>query len=418
MAVHPKARQFLDGIHGQGQNPLDLEGFLAEHGNALLATARRHSLNAADAEDAYQRALEILLTKAPDGLFGEQLAAWTHTVVRNEALQAHRRKKHEVETPFDVISESWVADSAQPDEKLLDSEQLGRGREALKRLNPDQTRCMLLRADGMNYEEICEITGFTYTKVNRLLSDGRRAFRNEVVSIETGATCRRIQPMLSAFADGEIGVEGRNDVDSHLAGCLVCRSSLREIGEADRLLSSLFPVGVAAAATQGGVFARAVDNLQSSFAGLQERIFGHAATAQSGAEVITAKKIAAAAAIVAALAGGGVAADRAIHNHGSEAPVRAKPAAGSAQPTQLFDGIQARRSASARARARRRAARSARAADATTAAKLRSSRTPGEQSADNTPALSPAQQVAPDPADVAPAGGETVDSGSSGNLAP
>ena len=35
------------------------------HGPHVLATARRYSANLEDAEDAYQRGLEILLLKAP-----------------------------------------------------------------------------------------------------------------------------------------------------------------------------------------------------------------------------------------------------------------------------------------------------------------------------------------------------------------
>ena len=38
---------------------------LARHGPQILATARRYAATPEDAEDAYQRALEILLTKAP-----------------------------------------------------------------------------------------------------------------------------------------------------------------------------------------------------------------------------------------------------------------------------------------------------------------------------------------------------------------
>ena len=38
---------------------------LARHGAQILATARRYAATPEDAEDAYQRGLEILLTKAP-----------------------------------------------------------------------------------------------------------------------------------------------------------------------------------------------------------------------------------------------------------------------------------------------------------------------------------------------------------------
>jgi DNA-directed RNA polymerase specialized sigma24 family protein len=40
---------------------------IAREGAALKRTALRYSLCLDDAEDAYQRALEILLTKAPSG---------------------------------------------------------------------------------------------------------------------------------------------------------------------------------------------------------------------------------------------------------------------------------------------------------------------------------------------------------------
>ena len=58
---------------------------VAHHEAALRRTARRYSLCADDAEDAYQRALEILLTKAPtDDL--RELIRWTQTVTKHEAL--------------------------------------------------------------------------------------------------------------------------------------------------------------------------------------------------------------------------------------------------------------------------------------------------------------------------------------------
>ena len=53
---------------------------IAQHGNSLRRTARRYSLDPEDAEDAYQRSLEILLTKAPN-LRMNELVRWTHTVV-------------------------------------------------------------------------------------------------------------------------------------------------------------------------------------------------------------------------------------------------------------------------------------------------------------------------------------------------
>jgi DNA-directed RNA polymerase specialized sigma24 family protein len=62
------------------------------HDAAFRRTARRYSLCAADAEDAYQRALEIVLTKAP-AITGERLVRWMQTVTKHEALAVRRQRE-------------------------------------------------------------------------------------------------------------------------------------------------------------------------------------------------------------------------------------------------------------------------------------------------------------------------------------
>ena len=53
---------------------------LERHGAGILATARRYAATPEDAEDAYQRAFEILLTKAPTAS-EDELVPWLKTVV-------------------------------------------------------------------------------------------------------------------------------------------------------------------------------------------------------------------------------------------------------------------------------------------------------------------------------------------------
>jgi DNA-directed RNA polymerase specialized sigma24 family protein len=55
-------------------------GMAIRHGAQILATARRYAATPEDAEDAYQRGLEILLTKAPTTP-EEELVPWLKTVV-------------------------------------------------------------------------------------------------------------------------------------------------------------------------------------------------------------------------------------------------------------------------------------------------------------------------------------------------
>ena len=49
---------------------------------------------------------------------------------------------------------------------------------ALADLKRDECRALWLLGLGLSYAEICEVTGWTYTKVNRCLSEGRVALRS------------------------------------------------------------------------------------------------------------------------------------------------------------------------------------------------------------------------------------------------
>ena len=62
------------------------------HSVQIIATARRYSLSAEDAEDAYQRGLEILLMKAPS-VDEDDLVPWLKTVVKHEAFAIRRQRQ-------------------------------------------------------------------------------------------------------------------------------------------------------------------------------------------------------------------------------------------------------------------------------------------------------------------------------------
>src|SRR3954451_516288 len=74
------------------------------HGPEIMAVARRYSTTPEDAEDAYQRGLEILLTKAPSTTPGH-LLPWLKTVVKHEAYALHRaRERAGQPTPPDRVA--------------------------------------------------------------------------------------------------------------------------------------------------------------------------------------------------------------------------------------------------------------------------------------------------------------------------
>src|SRR3954451_6621271 len=83
MAGGERSRQPLRS--GEEADRLVLE-LASRHADSLLAVARRHSLCPDDAQDAYQRAMEILLRHARR-LEADGAPKWAHTVVKHEAMR-------------------------------------------------------------------------------------------------------------------------------------------------------------------------------------------------------------------------------------------------------------------------------------------------------------------------------------------
>lgn len=300
----------------------DVEGFLARHGVAILKTARSHSARAEDADDAYQRAVEILLQKAPDTRDERELLAWTLTVVRNEALTIRRRDSLAAVTAPEEFERIVAAPEESPEQRLLHGETVERGRDAMRRIKLDQLRCLLLKAEGLDYETICEQTGFSYAKVNRLLSEGRASLRDRYERLESGAVCRSLSGRLSMIADGTADEKSTHEARLHLKTCVSCRATVRAYRLAPKQLAGALPLAVAANEAGGGLFGRlatavrqAVESVQSAAMSLQER-FGSTVAAYQGAELATAKKLAVAAALSASLVAGGVTAERALDGDG------------------------------------------------------------------------------------------------------
>ena len=104
-------------------------------------------------------------------------------------------------------SEDWVAlipaEADGPAERAERHEAIARSREALQTLKPQELRALTLLAEGYSYAEIGEITGFSQTKINRCLAEGRERFRSLLSRSEDGRRCAELRPLLSAFCDGE-----------------------------------------------------------------------------------------------------------------------------------------------------------------------------------------------------------------------
>ncbi|MBK5220868.1 MAG: sigma-70 family RNA polymerase sigma factor [Thermoleophilia bacterium] len=220
----------------------------AHHEKTLRRTARRYSLCADDADDALQRALEILLRKAPT-TDPRELIRWTQTVVKHEALAIRRDRERILSGPAAAPSEDgeidWIAlipsPGAGPAERAERREAIARSREALQTLKPQELRALSLLAEGYSYREIGEITGYSQTKINRCLAEGRERFRSLLARSEDGRRCTELGPLLSAFCDGEASTEETAQLREHLRACSYCRATLRAYRAVPAAAAALAP---------------------------------------------------------------------------------------------------------------------------------------------------------------------------------
>ena len=294
------------GGRGGGAEELILRT-VAAHADSLLRTARRFSLCPDDAQDAYQRTLEIFMAHA-HRLDIESAAGWLHVVVKREA-QAIRRSRQRCVAPDEVDVDKYEARRAPtPDERLASVDLVGRAAEALQRLKPQEVRALWLKAQGHSYNEISALTGWSYTKVNRCLTEGRRSFLSRYATIESGAECERWLPVLSAMVDGEASSDEVMALRPHLRNCPGCRTTLKTLQGSTEPLAALLPIPLAVVAGgEDGLTHLVTRAYETIVAGFHERAIHSFTKAQTAVEAASAGKLAAVAASAAAVAGGGYA---------------------------------------------------------------------------------------------------------------
>jgi RNA polymerase sigma factor (sigma-70 family) len=243
----------------QGRSPLRVvdpedrvASVMAEHGRALLRTANHFSLCHDDALDAYQRALEIFLRRA-DRVLPETEVAWLKVVVKHEAL-AIRRARSEAVSGEEPDLDARTEPTARPlDEQVAGGERVSRSAEALRALKPDERRALMLKAQGYSYDEIGAHLGWTYTKVNRSITEGRRRFMKVFAAIESGEACEQYAATIAALAAGTATSADVIEIRPHLRHCAACRATVKRLhvpaGTRVKLLLPGFLLAPVAAAT-------------------------------------------------------------------------------------------------------------------------------------------------------------------------
>jgi RNA polymerase sigma factor (sigma-70 family) len=212
----------------RGEHASRVAAVVARHEQTLLRVAQQCSLCHDDALDAYQRALEIFVRRAATVDPATEVA-WLKVVVRHEAMAIRRLRSRLVageDVDLDALDH---ADTRSIEEQLAATERVRRSAEALRALKPDEAKALVMKAHGLSYDEIAARYGWTYTKVNRSITEGRRRFLSVYEEIESGKVCEEYRDILEALAAGHATSRQLLTIRPHLRHCDACRSTVRAL---------------------------------------------------------------------------------------------------------------------------------------------------------------------------------------------
>ena len=214
-------------------------------GPTLVRFAARYTASIEDAEDVYQRAMEIALTKAPT-VAPDEFLAWLYTVIRHEAFSVvHNRHREPVGKQEDIASTDSLAAEGSSPERAAEWRERYRGvRDAMDTLSDQQRTCVMLQSTGLSYEQIAHLTGFTRRQIERSISRGRRRLALWEDKLATGQACEQLRPALDRLVSGEASARERQRAEKHTAACAACRASLARARAMKHTLSGLVPVAV------------------------------------------------------------------------------------------------------------------------------------------------------------------------------
>jgi RNA polymerase sigma-70 factor, ECF subfamily len=161
-----------------GQRNEDLVAELYTRLRAPLLSYVYHLIGSTrDAEDIVQVAFIQLFDQLNSQVQIRNVRGWIYRVVHNIAIDIVRSGERR-----DVLFTQWLADYRPPEESieqdLIRRDQIER---SLSMLNEREQRCLMLRAEGLSYQEIADVLDISAKSVSVYLARGLKKFeaRNE-----------------------------------------------------------------------------------------------------------------------------------------------------------------------------------------------------------------------------------------------
>lgn len=156
-----------------------LSDLLEGHRSQLLRQAQANSNSSHDAEDALADAC-VQFLRFYDGPAGVHSLRWMQVVIKRCAWKISRRPSQVTEVVlggWEDVATTTRAETGGPEEQVERRDETVRLARLIAALKPAEREALLLLGLGYSYREIAEMKGWTCTKVNRCLAEGRAAVR-------------------------------------------------------------------------------------------------------------------------------------------------------------------------------------------------------------------------------------------------
>lgn len=180
----PRAKPCWDRVaSGQVAEHAELELVVREAFIALRDPVYRYVFSivgaAGDAEDLTQEVFIRLFQDLREGKGIENVKAWLLRVAHNLAIDNSRRShfSESLDAPANQWMTGELSDSCpNPEARAVDESSRLR---LLKRLSPQERRCMELRSEGLRYREIADVLGIRIPTVQTTLERAIRKIRGQ-----------------------------------------------------------------------------------------------------------------------------------------------------------------------------------------------------------------------------------------------
>ncbi len=213
----------------------------------LIRYAARFTRSIEDAEDAYQRSMEIALTRAPV-IDAAGFSSWLHVVIKNEAMAIADARRRELPMTDRDLEASVTRDRATapdgPDAVMEWRERYRAIHDAMCGLTHPQRTCLMLRSAGLSRPEIAAITGYSERKIHRSIIEARSRLHAWEIRMAAGAECERAGELIDMTMDDRATRRERRALSRHLHHCHACRLRYRGRRDQVRSLGSMVPVAL------------------------------------------------------------------------------------------------------------------------------------------------------------------------------